>query len=297
MKTYIVCGVMLILGTALPAYPQMGQMGNMGSMRGYNGHELEQNLVLPQLVVGDSYSMTIALVNLGDPDRMGWLTQEQLQTKGKISFYRQDGTRLSVSVNGGAPVTELRFALEPARSAYFELAASGADVSGWALIEIDDDGGETWGRMDDDAMRRGHRVMATAFYTLKNAGQALSRVGVTPSLYEMNRYFSSLLAARQDADTWTGVAVVNTGATATLVTLRLKDTEGTVLATASLSLGAGSQTARFIHELFGGAVPERFQGTLELSTSGEGVVALGLLVSKGILTSIPTFHYGVMSRM
>ncbi len=36
---------------------------------------------------------------------------------------------------------------------------------------------------------------------------------------------------------------------------------------------------------------------MEMSTNDDGVVALGLLVSQGIMTSIPVMHYGQITMM
>ena len=58
------------------------------------------------------------------------------------------------------------------------------------------------------------------------------------------------------------------------------------------SLAAGNQTALFIDQLFPGSVPDGFQGSLEVTTSEEGVVVMGLLMTQGILTSLPTHHFG-----
>jgi hypothetical protein len=289
----IIAYLVAALAAALPSYAQMGTR----TLRGYNGHELERNIVLPQLVVGESYTTSVALLNLGDSDHMGSIHRDRLQISGKISFYRQDGTRMPVGVNGGVPTAEFRFALGSPQSSNLELKASGPDTVGWALIEIDDQPGEPRAWLDGREMMRGDWLMVTVFYSLKQGGQTLSRVAAVPSVYEMNRYFSSVLAARYDDDLYTGVAIVNTSAVAAQIALRLRDSDGRIVATVSVPLVAGSQTARFLHELFGGAVQPRFLGTLEISTTSEGVVALGLLVGEGVLTSIPTFHYGNMSRM
>jgi hypothetical protein len=117
-------------------------------------------------------------------------------------------------------------------------------------------------------------------------------------MYEMGRFATSLISVQFKKDGLdTGVAIVNTGAGKAAVTLRLKDSNGTLLATNSLALDPGSQTARFVNELFSAELPSNFQGVLEVSSSDEGIVTMGLLVSQGVLTSVPTIHYGQISMM
>lgn len=274
--------------------PQM--IGPRDSLPGHDGRELNHNLILPQLAVGQSYTTTIVLLNLGDPDRMGWISRDRLQARGKIIFYRQDGTRFPVSVNRSAPASEFSFSLDASKSTAFEVSASGQDTSGWALIEVEDDDDSGWGRMDDYDLHRGGKLMATTFYTHNSGGNTLSRVGVVPSLYETLRFLNFVVPATQDTGISTGVAIVNAGLSSATVNLRLRDFDGSTVASSSLRLPPGNQIARFVDQLFSNTVPARFQGILEVSSNEEGVVMLGLLVSQGILTSIPTFHYGSMMR-
>ena len=129
------------------------------------------------------------------------------------------------------------------------------------------------------------------------AGQPTSRVGVIPSMYEMGKFATSIISVQSRDDLYTGVAIVNTSANAITVTLRLKDSNGTVLATSPLSLNPGNQTAKFVHQLFSSVLPANFQGFLEVSSSDEVIVAMGLLVSQGIMSSVPMAHYGQIKMM
>jgi hypothetical protein len=295
----IAVSILLVFASSVSAFSQMpGMRSGSGprTFRGHEGRELEHNLVLPQIAVGERYSTSIMLFNFGDPGLMSWLSNEQLQTRGRISFHNQDGTPLRLSVNGGLPVSEYPFLLEPRKSLYLVLTSSGPDAAAWALIEIEEsEDDSSWGMMDDREMVRGARVMATAFYSFKEGTQVLSRVGVIPSLYEMRRYLTSVLPVQYQDDLNTGVAVVNTSSETVSVELRLRDTDGNLLATKSLSLPAGNQIARFVNEVFAGAIPSKVQGIMEVTTYDEGVVVLGLLMSQGIMTAIPTHHHGEQS--
>ena len=146
-------------------------------------------------------------------------------------------------------------------------------------------------------MTRGMRLMADVFYTYSGAGQPTSRVGVIPTMYEMGRFATSLISVQSKDDLYTGVAVVNTNAATVTVTLRLRDSNGNVLATSPLSIGPGNQTARFVHQLFASVLPADFRGSLEVSSSDDGVVIMGLLMSQEIMTSVPMMHYGQITMM
>jgi hypothetical protein len=74
------------------------------------------------------------------------------------------------------------------------------------------------------------------------------------------------------------------------------DANGQMLANKQILLPAGNQMARFIFEMFDG-LPADFQGFLHIQTSDEGVVAMGLMMTDGIMTSIPMLHYGQVSMM
>jgi len=294
-----VCLALTIFCLGATSFAQMpGMGGGSGTFSGYQGHNMNDDLILPQVVVGQNYTTSLLLLNMGNSQVMNWVPAQNLITSGKVYFYRQDGTGLPVSVNGSAPASEFSFSLDPSKSAYYELSSTGSDTPGWALIDVDEPAsGSGWGMMDDRTMTRGMRIMATVFYTYSGAGQPTSRVGVVPSMYEMGKFATSIISVQSNDDLYTGVAVVNTSAVAVTVTLRLKDSNGNVLATSPLSLNPGNQTAKFVHELFSSVLPADFKGFLEVSSSDEGIVTMGLLVSQGIMTSVPMAHYGQITMM
>jgi len=292
----------LILFTLAPMVFGQGSgmmgSGTLPSFIGYGGHELNQNLILPQVAVGQHYTTSIVLLNVANSQQMTWATPQDLKTSGKMYFYKQDGSQLAVGVNGGTASSEYAFSLAPSQTASFVLGSSGPDTSGWALIAVDDSPSTSGiGMMDGVQMSRGARIMATVFYAYKDGSQARSRVGVIPSMYVMGLFKTSLMAVESGEDLYTGVAIVNTSAVTVNVLLRLKDVDGNVLATTPLSLAAGNQIAKFSSELFGNLLPSGTQGFMEISTNDDGVVALGLLVSQEIMTSIPIMHYGQISMM
>jgi hypothetical protein len=276
--------------------PGMG--GGSGTYIGYDGHNMDHDLVLPQVAVGQHYTTSLLLLNMGNSQLMTWVSPQDLTTTGKVYFYGQNGTPLAVSVNGGAPSSEFSFSLAPSESSYYEFSSPGPDTAGWALIDIDEPtSGPGWGMMDGQTMTRGMRVMADAYFTYTGSGQPPSRVGIMPSMYEMGKFATSIVSAQSEDDLYTGVAIANTSAHAVTVTLRLKDVNGNVLGTIPLMLNPGSQKARFIHELFPTILPSGFRGFLEVDSNDEGIVTMGLLASQRTLTSVPVTHYGHITMM
>ncbi len=287
----------LYLGTA--SFAQMpGMGGGSGTYVGYEGHNMDHDLILPQIAVGQHYTTSLLLLNLANSHVMNWVPAQELITTGKMYFYGQDGARLAVSVNGGPPTSEFSFSLDPSESSHYEFSSTGPDASGWVLIDIDEPAsGSGWGMMDGQTMTRGMRVMADVFFTYSGADQPASRVGVIPSMYEMGKFATSIVSAQSNHDRYTGVAIANTSAKAVTVMLHLKDSQGNLLGTTPVMLNPGSQTARFIHELFPAVLPPDLRGFLEVSSNDEGIVTMGLLMSQGILTSVPVTHYGRITMM
>ena len=298
----LLCLLAILTSLAMAQGSQMMGPGSgtvLPTMPGYQGHELAENMVVPQFAVGDHYTTSILLSNMGNMAQMPWMTSQTLQLTGTLYFYHQDGAPLQVSVNGSNPISEYPFTLSASDSILLEMSQPGSDTAGWALIIVDDDGTNSWGMMNGQQMMRANRIMATAYYTFKQDGQVVSRAAVIPSIYEMQRYFTSLTPVQVQDGIDTGLAMVNTSAQDIMVTLTLKDANGGTVATRQVPLPAGNQIARFIDEpqLFGGAITGTFHGFVQMDTSSEGVVAIGLFMTGGIMTSLPTQHHGAFSRM
>ncbi len=262
---------------------------------GYMGHERDHSIVLSQLAVGEHYATRIFLMNMGNARRMPWSDEEDLETTGTLYMFHQDGSPFLVKVNGGATKSQHSFTLDAGKGLSLALTSEGIDTPGWALIEIDEDEStqSNWGNMDDHQVQGGERVYVSAFYSLRNGmGELQSQVGVMPAMFQREHFFTSIVAATFDDNSSTGVALVNISSESITVNLRLEDVDGKTVATDSLTLKAGNQKAVFINELFPDQVPIGYQGVLEVTSEGDGVVVQGLLMSEGILTSIPMHHFG-----
>jgi hypothetical protein len=277
----------------------MGPGTSLPTLPGYRGHELAENMVVPQFAVGEHYTTFLILFNMGNMAQMTWLTPQALQLTGNIYFYHQDGSPFQLSVNGSNAVTNYAFTIDASQTLALDMTVSGGDFSGWALITVDDSGVSPWGMMNGWQMMRANRIAATIYYTYKEGGQVVSRAGVIPSVYEMQRYFTSLTPVQVQDQINTGLAIVNVSAQPIAIELTLWSAGGVRVAARQLLLPPGNQIARFIDEadLFGGLFTEPFHGFVQIDSSNEGVVALGVLMTGGIMTSIPTQHHGPFSMM
>ncbi len=273
------------------------------SFSGWQGHDLEHNLVLPQMAVGGSTVTTVSLFNMGNQQQMTWLDPEELVTTGTLYFFRQTGDPLEVKIEGQTR-SEFRFSLKASEMLFLEIMADGPVTPGWMLIKVDsDDGGDdssfgNWGMMDGHSVGRGERVMATAFYTIWNPnGKVGTRTAVMPAVFERGRFFTSVVTAQVSKSVNTGVALVNTSDMVASARLVLRNSNGSEFATRTIELKAGHQTAQFVDELFSEIdFSTGFRGMLEIQTDDEGIVSMGLLMSDGVLTSLPTHHYGTWNN-
>jgi hypothetical protein len=278
--------------------PGGGHGHDPGNLPGWQGHEIEHNVVLPQVAVGDGVTMTLIFSNLGGPRRMGWFANEEDYTvTGTLRFFAADGSPLAVEING---VTGSEFPLELEASAvsYLEVSApAGTELQrGWLLVEVEDVEQSDWGFRDGHAVVRGERVMVSAYYSIFSPTNELeSQVAVRPATFSRGFFTNSLVAAQYrqtpSGPVRTGIAVVNTGSDAAIINLRLIDESGGEVEETVLELAAGAQDARFVDEIFP-SIREGFRGVLELSTTAEGVVSMGLLQTGLVTTSLPSHHWG-----
>jgi hypothetical protein len=208
-----------------------------------------------------------------------------------------------VSVNGSSSLTtEYSFSLGASEVQFLELSLEEATLAkGWILIEVDDQSTSSgtalsdWGYMDGKKLERGDHLMASAYYTMFDTnGEVSTQVAVRPSRYEPKEFFNSLLPVQVSSGVNTGVAVVNTGVDPAKVTLRLRGATGSQLQEEVVELAAGAQLAEFVDQIFD--ISGDMQGVLEVETESEGIVAIGLLQTGQVLTSLPVHHYGHWSR-
>ena len=151
----VICLLSALTSVAAAQGPgMMGPGTSMPTMSGYQGHELAENMVVPQFAVGNHYTTSMVLFNMGNMAQMPWLTPQAIQLTGEIYFYHQDGTPLQVSINGASAVPKYSFTLAASNSVSLEMTSSGGDSSGWALIKVDDDGANSWGMMNVQQMMR-----------------------------------------------------------------------------------------------------------------------------------------------
>lgn len=118
----------LILSAPSLLFAQMGGgMGGghddtVGHLPGWQGHEIEHNIILPHVAVGDAVSLTLILSNLGGPQRMGWLpSEEDYVVTGTLRFFAADGAPLAVTIDGTVG-SEFPFQLPAQGVSFLEVA-------------------------------------------------------------------------------------------------------------------------------------------------------------------------------
>ena len=271
---------------------------------GWGDHAINRNLVLPQFAVGSNVTTTLVLANLGNPLRLSWLSPGECTTSGRVSFFSDTGEPLEVSIGGSSDslTNEYSFSLGASEVQFLEISRNEDTLAkGWILIEVDDQSTSSgtatsdWGYMDGKKLERGDHLMASAYYTITgDSGNVTSQVAVRPTRFEAEEFFNSLLPVQVSSGVNTGVAVVNTGADPAKVTLRLRDATAAQIQEKVVELDAGAQLAKFVTEIFD--ISGDMQGVLEVQTESEGIVAIGLLQTGQVLTSLPVHHYGRWSR-
>jgi len=99
---------------------------------------------------------------------------------------------------------------------------------------------------------------------------------------------TSCLLVWDDTGPSTAVAVVNPSATATTVTITVRDSAGVTLGTSTVQLAARSKTALYLRDRagLGGMVGRR--GSAEFTVTAGNVSVLGLRFNGIAFTSIPT---------
>jgi plastocyanin len=241
---------------------------------GHMGHAIDQNLIFPHFAVGGGYTTDVVLMNPGTATAVN----------GTLYFFRQDGTALTVQVNGN-PVSQVAVSLPAGSIRYINLSPSAPDlVVGWALFEVSGGGGSPDPRT---------HVYGSVIFTFSSGGTTAGKVGVVTARYEMGMAHTWAVPVVAGGSVNTGVAAVNAGATEAVIAFRLKDINGNVIradATVNPPLPPfvpGTQTARFVTDLFPDVDFSNFEGYLEVVTQQEGLVVAGLLTDGALLTSVP----------
>ncbi|MBI3939281.1 MAG: hypothetical protein HY315_00465 [Acidobacteria bacterium] len=187
-------------------------------------------------------------------------------TRGELSFFDEEGSRLAVSVGGQSPVDRVSFDIQPTGGFIFSTDGQGSLVSGSA-------------RTSTDSAIGG--VLRFAFPGLGIAGVGAgipTRGFIIPATRSVARKLS------------TGVAIASDGAAVRVtLTLRRSNAETVPGGQATLQLKANGHTARFIQELFPGADTAEFEGTLTVTAEGGNVVgtAIQLGSNPGEFTTLP----------
>lgn len=182
-------------------------------------------LVFPQVADGGTLQSEIILTNpLRSPDQ------------GHLLLYDEDGQPMTLTIDG-SPVNSLHFAIAPGGSVKFETGGIGPLKSGYGVVYSSRSDSEMAGNL------------------ILNIGSGEVSVPGSPLGKEHHVYVESTDLAQS------GVALANLDDRPLKVQLTLRSATGTILRDRSLEIAAGSRVARFLGEIFSGALAG-FQGTL-----------------------------------
>jgi len=259
------CCLVPILALGLPVLAQTGHRGLL----------LDKNPVFPYFAVGLGYSTSLLIINPGSV----------ASVSGTLHFFNADGTPMTV-LYLAQPVTEIPINLAPGASIVLPVtpAAAGLQV-GWALYE--------------SQRPPGHLVHGSEIFLHLEGGVLDTKAGIQAPNYAMGAFKGIALPVLADPTTSgnTGLAVANTGSNPLNIVFMLKDSAGNVVrpdATIDPPVGPlepGEQFVRFVTDLYPDVNFDDFEGTLEMTTDQEGMVATGLLTQGTVLTAIPVVTF------
>jgi hypothetical protein len=235
---------------------------------GFQDIKIDGSLIFPQIAVGGGYQMVIVVMNLATTGTVN----------GTLRFFNSDATPMEVLLQTGRG-SQIAVEVPAGATIYVPVLAPGAALQvGWAMLE----------------MQGLHSlVFGTVIYARYVESTLTTQVGVTASRYQLGQFMRILSPVMYDKANLvdTGIAIVNTGAAELVIQVALLGLDGKVIDNAEIRLAPGHHSARFVSEIFSSYFTAHsdvlFQGALKLETTKEGMVALALLMSGNVLTSLP----------
>ena len=85
MFVSLMSAALLFSATSFGQMPGGGMGNGPGSFTGFENHNMDHDLVLPQVAVGQHYVTNLLLLNMGNSQVMNWVTPQNLITTGKTS--------------------------------------------------------------------------------------------------------------------------------------------------------------------------------------------------------------------
>lgn len=198
----------------------------------------------PQIGFGQSSGMSFN-------STLVFLNTSSTAQSATVDFFDADGLPLEVDFGGLGTGTSFEIPLAPGQSTFDAVSSVEELKTGYARVST------------------GDAVAGVAIFSGSDleTGAVLFEAGVPAS--SLSSSFSVVVDSVGSADT--GLAVVNPGATAANVTVRLYDEEFVLVAETVVVVEAGGHLPRFIHELFADdpdaeALAEEFSGVLTVSS-------------------------------
>lgn len=208
--------------------------------------------VLPQLAFGGGWYTAIYFTNTNNAP-----------VSFPVNFVADDGTPLAINAVGGASTA---VSVGARGSALVEIPNAGALQDGYISFSLP--GGVT-----------GYGIFRSSAAGRNDQEAVVPLSGVTATT-------SSLIY--DDTNYITGVAVVNLSSSSAIITATAHDSQGNNIGTASIPLPPNGKTAVILRNLSGLAGVSGTFGSVDFTSSGGSLAALGLRFNGTAFTSIPT---------
>jgi plastocyanin len=247
--------------------------GQLSAQTGVNGIEIDGNLIFPQIVAGGGYTTDVFLMNPGD------LTD----VSGVLYLFSEQGLPLTLRYNGN-PVTQVSVNVPRGSVQKITLTVIPDVVTvGWAMFVT-----------NPGTPNPLPEVFGSVVYTDVSGTTLLGQVGVLGTRYSIGNFGRLSMPVQVVNNLSTGFALVNAGSSPLNVAFQLKDASGNILSSdTSLSISPlmpGQHIARYVPQIYPNLSLNNFLGSLNVITSGEGLVLLGLILNGSVLSPIPVIN-------
>lgn len=275
--------VFTVFLTAVMGFAQMGS--GTGTYHNHEGLEMDNNLVIPHMHLGGGYQTKISMMNPGSSSEI----------LGTLHFYQQDGTKLTVNIEGNL-VETYDVTIPNGGMRVITLGDPNIETTiGWAVFITDNQymgsatqiGNGTRNGSGHEMMSE-HVFVGITYAKYGSSGNLSTQVGSMSQRFMGGMMRGFAVQVTNDEHNITGLAIVNTSDVDVTAELILKDYDGQIVFTEDIVFTAGQQRVDILSNFLSGYENiENFVGILEIRAQDDGLAPLALVNTDGIQTAIP----------